>query len=430
MKMAEKLRKEVVEKLHEVNLDQLKEICERLQLTIADKKKDNKVAVFNGIMRHLTSEEVEDSADEGMAAFLKLNDELKLMLEIDDNDDKKKVKKEVGPSGQEMVAKAGSSSTESLTGKARIELHKLREFKITGGTVGGTDNALDYRSLCYQMQEGRSMNYTSKEIVAGVIKAMKAGSSLRKYFEGRLDLTEDVVMKTLRSFYNVKDSTLLLDEMVNSSQEPTESEMNFLLRMMGLRDNIMTLTMEEDCPLGEELVRRRFFHAVSVGLKKDTIRLELRQLLKDGRMTDEDLLKELSQVVAREAENRKKTKNGKNAASNMLNVETEEVKREMDDDKCKDSVVLAEIKQLYTKVNELSTRFNKVATKDEITELKRQVNDSNNENGSGSRWNRRSNGRRGFVKCKACEEKKAFCTHCSVCGSGGHKRNECPTKNE
>ena len=421
--MAEKLRKEVVEKLYEVNLEQLQDA--RLELTIAENKRDNKSAVFNVIMRYITSEEVEDSADEGMATFLKLNDELKLMLDGDAKDDKTNVKKE-DTSGQ---ASAKEEKTDSSTSKARIELHKLRDFKVTGGTIGGTDNALDYRSLCYQIQEGRSLNYTSKEILSGVIKAMKAGSSLRKYFEGRSDLSEDMVMKTLRSFYNVKDSTLLLDEMVNSSQEPTESEMNFLLRMMGLRDNIMTLTKEEDYSLGEELVRRRFFHAVSVGLKKDTIRLELRQVLKDGKITDEDLLKELSQVVAREAENRKKTKNGKNAASNMLNVETEEVKRNMDDDKG-DKMVLAEIKQLYSKVDELSTRFNKVATKDEITELKKQVNGNNNENnGSGGGWKRRNDQRR-FIKCKACEETKAFCTHCSVCGAGGHKRKDCPTKNE
>ena len=58
--MAEKLRKEVVEKLYEVNLEQLQELSERLELTIAENKRDNKRAVFNVIMRYITSEEVED----------------------------------------------------------------------------------------------------------------------------------------------------------------------------------------------------------------------------------------------------------------------------------------------------------------------------------------------------------------------------------
>ena len=153
-------------------------------------------------------------------------------------------------------------------------------------------------------------------------------------------------MKSRRSIYNVKDSTTLLDEMVNSSQEPTESEINFILRMMGFRDNIITLTREEDCPLSDDLVKRRFFHAVSVGLK-DTIRLELEHVLKDVKITDEDLLKEVSQVVTRDDENRKKTKIVKGAASNRLNVDTYNLRERMDDfEKNRDNIVIAEIKQL------------------------------------------------------------------------------------
>ena len=47
--------------------------------------------------------------------------------------------------------------------------------------------------------------YSQKEIMAGLIKAIKAGSSLRRYLEGRPDITEDNFMKILRAHYNVKD---------------------------------------------------------------------------------------------------------------------------------------------------------------------------------------------------------------------------------
>ena len=30
-----------------------------------------------------------------------------------------------------------------------------------------------------------------------------------------------------------------------------------------------------------------------------------------------------------------------------------------------------------------------------------------------------------FIKCATCEEKRIFCTHCSSCGKGGHKRRDC-----
>ena len=419
--MADEVRKRVLEKLQLVNVKQLNESCGRLQLIVSENKKGNKRALFNTIMRYLMPEELEDSEDEGMGIFLKLNDELKVMLGEDD--DERRVRDEIKLVNVSDVKDKVEVKTES---KSRVELHKLREFKITGGVVGGTDNALDYRSLCYQMQEGRSLNYSSKEIVSGVIKAMKAGSSVRRYFEGRIDLTEESMMKSLRSIYNVKDSTTLLDEMVNSSQEPTESEINFVLIMMGFRDNIITLTREEGCPLGDDLVKRRFFHAVSVGLNKDTIRLELQHVLKDVKITDEDLLKEVSQVVARDDENRKKTKTGNAAASNRLNVDTDNLRERMDDfEKSKDNIVIAEIKQLTTKVNELSEM------KHEILELKKQLAGKQKREGAG--WmndGRINNRRRGFVKCKKCEENNDFCTHCSLCGSDGHKRSHCTTKND
>ena len=59
--------------------------------------------------------------------------------------------------------------------------------------------------------------------------------------------------------------------------------------MMGFRDSILTLTAEEEHPLGEALVRKRFFHAMSVGFKLDTIRLELGPFLKSGDLQDDEL---------------------------------------------------------------------------------------------------------------------------------------------
>ena len=105
-----------------------------------------------------------------MAIFLKLNDELKVMLGEDDYE--RRVRDEIKLVNVSDVKYKVEAKTES---KSRVALHKLREFKITGGVVGGTDNALDYRSLCFQMQEGMSLNYSIKEIVSDVIKAMKLG---------------------------------------------------------------------------------------------------------------------------------------------------------------------------------------------------------------------------------------------------------------
>ena len=78
---------------------------------------------------------------------------------------------------------------------------------------------------------------------------------------------------------------------------------------MDLRNNILALTVDEDCPLGEQLVKKKFLHTLSVGFRKDTIRLEMMNVLKgpdkDG-VVDETLLKEVTLVANRDAEQRRK----------------------------------------------------------------------------------------------------------------------------
>ena len=122
--------------------------------------------------------------------------------------------------------------------------------------------------------------------------------------------------------------------------------------MMAFRDNIVTCTREEDHPLGEALVQKRFFHALFVGLKKDTIRLSLGSLLKMGNVEDDVLMKEVNEAVACDKENRKKTKGGK-AMSNSLNAE-DGSKRPNNDADVNDVVLKA--------ISKLTDRFEKLET--------------------------------------------------------------------
>ena len=41
------------------------------------------------------------------------------------------------------------------------------------------------------MKEGSDLGYTPREIRAGVIKAMKGGSEIRRYFERKVDKLDD-----------------------------------------------------------------------------------------------------------------------------------------------------------------------------------------------------------------------------------------------
>ena len=424
------VREEVLRMVSLLNASQLAQSCVNLNIRVPPAKKDRRSALFNLVLRYLTSDEVEQE-DEGLDILRTFKQQVEDMLKVNE------VKEDVSGTGSgavktEVIGGSGvtvlensamdgksQSTTENVT-KARIELHKLREFKITGGVVGGGDNQLDYMCLSYQMKEGRAAGYSNKEVRSGVIRAMKAGSSLRRYFEGRLELTDEQFTQILRSHYNVKDSATLLTELSNSMQESSETEMSFVLRLMGLRNTIITVSGEEGCPLDVAMVRKRFFHAVAVGLKKDTIRLELQPALKNTDMEDEDLLKEISMVVARDTEHRTKLKTGKNVVTNSLDVEMDE-KKASEETRCvakgmrsKDDQILTEITKLAVKVNALA------AVQTEVETLKKQMDQYDEENKGGNGRRRR------FVKCESCEKSKAFCTHCSTCGAGDHKRKECP----
>ena len=255
----------------------------------------------------------------------------------------------------------------------------------------------------------------------------------------------------------------MFTELANASQEPMETEMNFVLRAMDLRNKIVTLSEDEGIPFNEQLVRKKFFHALLVGLKKDTIRLELQNILKEATIEDEDLLKEVSQVVSRDAEHRKKLK-GKNVAANMLDgggIEKEEMNGA-------GKSVMTEISKLTTMVSQLAVKQDDMHKQQQQQQQQlasftsqQQLPATSHQNmyqppdqvwenpsfqsgtrggyggghggrGRGGGYGARrgggysAGGYRPFVKCEACRKANAFCRHCSTCGADDHQRMNCP----
>ena len=167
---------------------------------------------------------------------------------------------------------------------------------------------------------------------------------------------------------------------------------------------------EEEEPLAESLIRKKFHHALSVGFKKDTIRLMLAPVLKSGKLDDDQLMKEVNDAVTAEAENRKKTKGGRDASANMLDVDLED-DDEVKTDKSKKSnkkvaveentvavnaLVLKEISKLSDRVGDL------FSLKDDLRKLDTKVNNISNDSSRDSYANKR------FIKCKSCEERRVF----------------------
>ena len=386
--------------LPKLNVSQLEALFEQLELQVPDTKRGNKKLLVGALRRYFLSEDVEDLEDEGVSIFDFAQDQINGML----SDPQASVTPVTTVVATPVVKEEGDGVGVAGNVGTRIEVQKIREFKISGsiGMVGAKET-MSYTSLSFQIQQGKSLGYSMREISHAVIKAIKPGIPLKNYLESRLNITENGLIQMLRSHYREKDSTSVFNEMANSAQLATENELDFCLRMMSLRERVISLSMEEDtCPFSSELVRHRFFHTLSTGFRSSSVRLELRDVLKGMMVSDEDLVKEISMVMSKETEHANKIK--------KTRVDVAEVDVEQ-------NVVLKEIAKLSAKFNELSTM------KKEITDLKNEVATLKRSNTASPATAAHK------FKCNDCAARSVFCTHCLHCGLGGHKHRECPSFN-
>ena len=263
---------------------------EEYQVNVPDQKMADKGYVLKVILRHLASEEIENSEDQGAAIFLKLYNELGQELKKGD------VKPEPLGDGDERT----DEQTDTLS------YHKLRQFKING-TIGnpGQKNCLSYSSLCYQMAQGEKMNYTTREIYDGVIRAIEAGNHFRDVLELEADdFDKKAFMKTLRSHFRIRDPNDVFNELRGCAQRSNESAHAFACRCVALKKKVEIMAKTEDIAFDLENLRTTFFKTIYTGLRQANIRHELQQTLMQAMVTDDDLLLEVSEACAIEEEKR------------------------------------------------------------------------------------------------------------------------------
>ena len=131
-------------------------------------------------------------------------------------------------------------------GSTRSQVARWKELKINGqiGSPGQKDK-LTYTSLSFQIANARQRGFEDPEICAAVIKAISPGEYLRTYLEMCGNLTLDALIPILRSHFKEKDATLVYSELSNGTQNPSETENEFCLRMMSLRQKVLLMSSEE-----------------------------------------------------------------------------------------------------------------------------------------------------------------------------------------
>ena len=480
---------------------QLLEITDGLKLKLSKPKKERKEALQNLLVRHITSEEVEDSDDEGFALYTTLLAQIKELVAEDEEEkfpkdpvtkleqDLEGVLNEMkmtvksfgeGSAGKDALAgetlekvKEVPENSQKVTGMVQIgravgsdaggqvtsELHKikLRDFKISNGSVGGV-GSLDYSDLISQIKEGVEMGYGEKEVMAGVRNASKPGSELRKYLVRHQNMTFTDFKDTLREFHNVRESQNIMDEMKEMVQGPQQPLIKYVMAMCAMRDEVLEVMQGEEHQIGEPLVRKRFTESLLSGIRKPTVRLEMQAVLKQN-LSDPKLFKEVNIITARDDENEKKLGNsGVSAGVKAVEVEAGGKKRggRTKDDEWREDTS-AKIEALTAQVSKLEGLITKVATAKGNPTLNPVSNDPleqrmasllgqvqhltaqmqeyqapfmKTQGGAGGLGGKDGVVKRvwhKFNKCDECESgNKPVCPHCRKCGEEGHKKALCP----
>ena len=71
--MAEMEKQQLITKLWRLSVEQLNELCTTATIEVPATKKTMLKAMRNAVVRHLSSETIEESEDEGMQLFQQLN---------------------------------------------------------------------------------------------------------------------------------------------------------------------------------------------------------------------------------------------------------------------------------------------------------------------------------------------------------------------
>lgn len=189
---------------------------------------------------------------------------------------------------------------------AQNEVYVRREFNIVGqiGKPGDKDK-LSFGSLAHQIEAGVAKKYTDKEILAAVIRAVSAGTTLRSFLEGKsTDLTLQTLRKFLRFHFHEKDATALYKDLINLTQNQSETNEEFLMRSLDLCQKVMFASKEAESGVQYDaaLVGSMMRQSVLTGLCNQNVKMEVRSVFLDPSSTDEALMEAIFKASQLEAE--------------------------------------------------------------------------------------------------------------------------------
>ena len=452
----EDIEMEVLGRIRDLPLMNLIDLWGSLNLAdLPDDVKGSKAMVIKQFLKHFMSDEVQNAADQGMATFILVRDYLNKHAPLAPPGKPDEEEAPPGPvlpgkhpvikddPAAEVLAKhkmlgGGSrhrSGSNPIPGPgaffgANWERFMRREFKIKGSIgLPGQKDKLDFVTLVYQIECGLKKGYEDSDIVEAVVNAVSSDLPLKGVLVSKVDISLGSLRKILRSHYREQDANTMYTQLCRASQDPAESEQQFVTSLMLLRQKILFSAKEEHSEFtgNEELVQKQFVRAIGTGLRNDNIKNEIKPSLSNT-MADEELLELLNKVCGDETERQKKLKNSGKKSVNRVDLESggtctscggcgcntggvnsAQTKKE------KQNPLLEELKELRAQISVVT------ALKEDVELLKKELAEVL---GKGGNLNRK----KGHCDARV-DAGETHCDHCFKCGSTEHKSPGCKKKN-
>ena len=277
-----------------------------------------------------------------------------------------------------------------------------------------------------------------------MLRAITPGLYLRNVLETTENLTLERLMKFLQSHYVEKSTTDLYQTLTSQAQSPQESAIQFTYRAMSLRQKLVVASKSPgaEIPFDDVLGKRLFLKALETGLLRDAIVSEIKPLLKNINVSDEDLIFAIGQASSADSQRNNKmnkTKYNRQQAG-VHNIDSEFVFPSNDlssnelsgrnkvsgkqnlcpvSGNTSENDIVKLLKEMQSEISSL---------KSEVRYMKKSKSEKDS-SGEGNQAAESHQEQRKRPKCKECREKKVDdCRHCFVCGGTGHISCRCPSR--
>lgn len=309
---------QIEEKLLTLPAVELCDLCTMLELPISEEDKHLPRKMRRIILQYLEGEDVISLEDEGMSLLLKVGDRIEELKTATPSGSAKQEPPLLDGAGTAHTNGSGSSAPGTAANvnapvynASPAFVHQLyrKDFKIVGqiGEAHQKDK-LGYTSLERQIEKALKKGYSEADIVEAVIQAIAPGIKLKSYLESRLDLSLQALRQILRTHFIEKDATELYHSLTRAAQDSRETPIQFLMRAMDLRQQILFASERAETGLkySAELIQNQFLQTVLTGLIDDTVRTDLKPYLRDPSVSDEVLLEKVTDAYTLEMERKNK----------------------------------------------------------------------------------------------------------------------------